>query len=134
MEKDFVAFDIAKKLKEKGFQIDEPYAMYNELGVFHKLFSSAGYYDYYSYNDFDERDCIAPTIAQALKWLREEKNFHIEIISAAYGYVYVISRTPDFGGTDIRSSEYKGPNEGGAWDEWEDCVTNAIEYVIDNSI
>jgi hypothetical protein len=85
---DFVTFELAKKLKEKGFDCSEPFAMYNELGVFHKLYSSADFIvgysikcrDYYDYEDFDDRDYVCPTISQVLKWLREEKKIHITIL------------------------------------------------------
>lgn len=81
----FVSFDLAKKLKEKGFVCDLPFAMYNELGQFALLTTSAPirkaesgytYRDYYDYEDFDENDFIAPTIAQVLKWLQEEKKIY----------------------------------------------------------
>lgn len=84
---DFVTFELAKKLKEKGFTCELPFAMYNELGEFYLLTTSAPYYvnssgskyrEYYGYDDFDECDFIAPTIYQVLKWLREEKKIHIE--------------------------------------------------------
>ena len=81
---DFVSFEIAKKLKEKGFTCQYPIAMYNELGVFHALYTSAdcnphiksvfGNREYYDYDDFDEHDCVCPTISQVLKWFRDEKN------------------------------------------------------------
>lgn len=136
---DFVSFELAKKLREKGFDLKEPFAMYNELGVFHKLYSSAEftgsydvcYRDYYSYDDFDERDFVAPTISQVLKWLRKEKDLHMEIVASAYGYSYIINKTPFFGGSEIKSSEFEGPNDGGAWDEWEDAALAGIEYVLD---
>lgn len=84
---EFVNFEIAKKLKDKGFKCQYPIAMYNEIGVFHALYTSAdcnshiksvfGNREYYDYEDFDEHDYICPTISQVLKWLREEKKIHI---------------------------------------------------------
>ena len=77
---DFVPFEIAKKLKEKGFTCKYPFAMYNELGSYCPLTTSSDYVTcesgykyrcYYDYNDFDENDFIAPTISQVLKWLRK---------------------------------------------------------------
>ena len=83
---EFVNFKISKKLKEKGFTCNYPFAMYNELGDFHPLYTSCeetlvncmfGNRGYYDYDDFDEADCIAPTISQVLKWLREQHSIHI---------------------------------------------------------
>ena len=59
---DFVPFEIAKKLKEKGFSCELPYARYNEIGQFCLLTTSAPYRvcesgykyrEYYDYNDFE---------------------------------------------------------------------------------
>lgn len=82
----FVPFEIAKKLKEKGFSCEMPFAMYNEIGQFYLLTTSAPYHvcesgykyrEYYDYEDFDEHEYVAPTISQVLEWLRKEKKIHI---------------------------------------------------------
>lgn len=84
---DFVSFELAKKLKEKGFEIPTRsiVAMYNEQGVFFTLTTAADYQVspsgykyrcYYGYDDFDELDYIAPTISQVLKWLRKYKEIY----------------------------------------------------------
>ena len=72
---DFVYFNLGKKLKEKGFSCEYPFAMYNEDGDFFPLYSSDKYY--YGIEDFDKHDYIAPTISQVLKWLREKYSIHI---------------------------------------------------------
>lgn len=89
---EFLSFELAKRLKEKGFTCQHPIAMYNEIGDFCTLTTSADFKTYpsgykcrcyYNYDDFDEYDFIAPTIAQVLKWLREKKN--IEVV-ASFSY------------------------------------------------
>lgn len=133
---DFVSFELAKKLKEKGFNRNEPFAMYNELGVFHKLYSSADFTasynarfrDYYDYDDFDEHDFVAPTISQVLKWLREEKKIHISIITFMFkeGWCYEIiqiGENPKLITTQRNSSN-----------TYEEAALLGIEYVIDNLI
>lgn len=129
---DFVPFEIAKKLKEKGFSCEYPFAMYNEDGEFYPLYSSDKYY--YEISDFDSRDFIAPTISQVLKWLREKKKYHIEFVGNACGYLFIISDVPSEGGTDRYCSDYSGPNDGGTWDKYEDAAIAGIEYVLDNLI
>ena len=129
---DFVPFEIAKKLKEKGFSCEYPFAMYNEDGEFYPLYSSDKYY--YEISDFDSRDFIAPTISQVLKWLREKKKYHIEFVGNACGYLFIISDVPSEGGTDRYCSDYSGPNDGGTWDKYEDAEIAGIEYVLDNLI
>ena len=89
---DFVNFEIAKKLKEKGFpQGPDNWRSYSD------------WLNHAEYYHFDERrntlwqtnNCIekmwydpnisrdelyfAPTISQVLKWLREEKNIYVGI-------------------------------------------------------
>ena len=129
---DFVPFELAVKLKEKGFSCEYPFAMYNEDGEFYPLYSSDKYY--YEISDFDSRDFIAPTISQVLKWLREKKKYHIEFVGNACGYLFIISDVPSKGGTDRYCSDYSGPNDGGTWDKYEDCAKAAIEYVLYNLI
>lgn len=74
---DYVSFETAKLLKEKGFDCKKESitAMYREDGKFCSLSSSDPYY--YDYDDFDEYDYIAPTLQMAMKWLREEYDLHI---------------------------------------------------------
>ena len=143
---DFIPFKISKKLKEKGFDCKYPFAMYDEDGDFYPLFTSCdededskcifGNRMYYGYDDFigDKDAVIAPTISQVLKWLREEKKYHIEFVGNACGYLFIVSDIPELGGTDRYCSDYSGPNDGGTWDTYEGCAMAAIEYVLDNLI
>ena len=81
---DFVTFEIAKKLKEKGF--NEPCYMFYDKGG--KLTSVIEYDATNSGIDINNlliknsrltagAECVAPTISQALKWLRKEKKIYI---------------------------------------------------------
>ena len=76
---DFVVFELAKKLKDKGFpQVKKgTLAMYNEDGEWYSMAETID--EAYSFEDFDEHDCVCPTISQVLKWLREEKEIYIVI-------------------------------------------------------
>ena len=82
---DLVTFEIAKKLKEKGF--DYPcvgHYVNNQLYIAH-------YYNAY-HSDKDESP-DAPTISQVLKWLRDEKKLHICISLGEFSdWVYDISK------------------------------------------
>lgn len=123
-------FEIAKKLKEKGY----PQRTFGEYDMQGACYIEDG--------RFYENGCItevaraytAPTISQVLKWLREEKKYHIEFVGNACGYLFIISDVPSEGGTDRYCSDYSGPNDGGTWDKYEDCALAAIEYVLDNLI
>lgn len=122
---DFVPFEIAKKLKEKGFTCKYPFAMYNEDGKFYPLYSSDKYY--YEISDFDSRDFIAPTISQVLKWLREEKKLHIVIIIWGRTWGYNIIELPS--GRSLHWTAYQEDIK-----SYEDAAIAGIEYVLDNLI
>lgn len=139
MNEEFVSFSLAKKLKEKGYpqRPDNmscmPYYEYDEVSNYATICNETVWYR------VDEtRDNIfaAPAIHKVLKWLREEKKLHIEFVAAAYGYNYIVSHTPERGGTDRHCSivKYEGPNDGGAWDEYEAAAIAGIEYCLDNLI
>lgn len=56
---EFVTFEIAKKLKEKGYpQVEKnTLAMYSEEGEWYSLAKNLDEFEY-SFVDFDEHDCI----------------------------------------------------------------------------
>ena len=136
---DFTTFEIAKKLKEKGFPQSPNYFNYSSyydwdgLRKIHSLSNASVWFDP---NISRDNIYFAPTISQVLKWLREEKKIHFEFVAAAYGYNVIISQTPEAGGTDYYFTHMNddGPNDGGAWDRYEDAALYCIEYVLDNLI
>lgn len=132
---DFVTFEIAKKLKEKGYPqhirdyeyiIDNEYEDKFEIGERYPV----------EFIPQHIPSIAAPRISEVLKWLRKEHHLHFEVVGAAYGYNLIINDTPDEGGTDRYYSHANddGPNNGGAWDEYEDCAMYGIEYALDNLI
>lgn len=143
---DFVSYKIAVKLKEKGFTIPTKsiFGMYNEIGVFHTLTTSADYSTcdsgfkyrcYYNYNDFDERDFIAPTISQVLKWLRNNKKTMVSILPVAFNekenkfnkyYCTIYYATKEF--------VFESHERPDTFNTYEECALDAIEYVLDNLI
>ena len=133
---DFVTFELAKKLKEKGFSLNNEdvefigcrFIFSDECTI--KRLSTIGAYE----KGYLGENIDCPTIQQVLKWLRDEKKLHIEFVGNACGYLYIVSDIPSEGGTDRYCSYYSGPNDGGTWDKYEDCALNAIQYVLDNMI
>lgn len=129
---DFVTFEIAKKLKEKGF-IELCLACYIDDTL---------YYNYSNKNRVCYKDCYlshnlmpecsvsdkfvdAPTISQVLKWLREEKKIYV-LIEAEYEdwFEYKIVQTIK----GIRGSSTR------VYETFEEAVLAGIEYVLDNLI
>ena len=64
---DYVSFEIAKKLKEKGFN-EYSDMSYTKIGL-------SNYTE--TYKESKEFYCYAPTIYQVLKWLRDDKQIYI---------------------------------------------------------
>ena len=133
---DFVSFELAQRLKEKGFTIPTKsiFGMYNEIGVFHTLTTSADYdicdsgfkcRCYYDYDDFDERDFIAPTISQVLKWLREEKEFMVFPVYSTNTSRWYCS---------IVNADSLDTYKLSLSDSYEQAALAGIEYSLDNLI
>jgi hypothetical protein len=130
MKIDFVTQQIALKLKEKGFpQVkDNTLAMYNENGEWFSLASTLDK-DEYSFEDFDDRDCVCPTIAQVLKWLRENKRLEA---NGCYdndgegwmGYVCEMD-VPDLYAFHTLKERHK---------LYEEAALSAIEYILNNNL
>jgi hypothetical protein len=94
IEEDYVSFEIAKLLKEKGFYSEDCFAFYNENGDIGFLQTFGDMSDYLGDNNID-----APTHQMALKWLREVHHYYIQIMLDSWacgghlGYYVVIQKT-----------------------------------------
>ena len=118
MNEDFVSFELAKKLKKKGYTLDTAHHYDDNGGIVVSLV------------EFDER-CVypCPEIHQVLKWLRETKRIDAGAVwdnrdGKWVGYINEIDM-PDLVG------EYVLPN---TYDAYEAAAIAGIEYVIDNLI
>ena len=131
---DFVSFEIAKKLKEKGFR-ENCFAYYNnehiEYNYEFPLFVNEMWFSHNSYDSIWHRDNYdAPTISQVLKWLREEKKIHI--VCPFYkdkGFYYYVQRI----GNAARIVSSFGDSDD-CFDTHEQAALAGIEYVLDNLI
>ena len=138
--KDFVTFEIAKKLKEKGF-MEKCFLHYEATGGVY----SNSIYAYDSPNqELDYSDFLkcynggnsiglidAPTISQVLKWLREEKELHIEIYMYYNCYLFEIYNTKIYDADFTQKSEKYSEIE---YENYEQAALAGIEYVLDNLI
>ena len=124
---DFVNFELAKKLKEKGFDLEETeiYGKFDSDGLFH----SQLYFSYIETMDYDE--IIAATISQVLKWLRDEKKLYVGVtylpkdVDYKDLYYAYIEHIGDYKKTIYTNDSY---------DNWEEAALNGINYVLDNLI
>ena len=91
---EIVSFDLAKKLKEKGFN----YPCFNAINAFGCTYKN-GWCEYLDdrYNelitlaDLHKGDYLLPTISQVLKWLRKKKKIFVTI---NIGYCYESDKIP----------------------------------------
>lgn len=74
------------------------------------------------------RDYYRPSQSLIQKWLREIKNLHISIIRNACGYSYDICKADN--GTHITDGIFKGSNDGGQWDTYEEALEVGIQEAI----
>ena len=72
----FVTFEIAKKLKEKGFTLG--YNLYGYRPIYKNINTIALIWDIGAYEkDYFGENIPCPTISQVLEWLRDEKKLYI---------------------------------------------------------
>ena len=136
MKEEFVSYEIAKKLREKGFKrkcVAHYYPSSSELVFNQTAFRGAIVEDcLYSYNSLPI-DCIGsdlidvPTISQVLNWLREEKKLHVYI-----EYVFSESSIWICEVQLIGSYERFYPHKD--YETYEEAAIAGIEYVLDNLI
>lgn len=113
---DYVSFEVAKLLKEKGFE-----------GICDYAYSNKGNYFEVDRSNFDEVYCLRPTLQMAMKWLRKVHSLHIQI-NYMYGayqeYDYVVINT--FSGIRCHKPI--------SFSSYEEAVEVGIKYVLENLI
>ena len=119
---DYVSFETAKLLKEKGFNDFTCHSFYYKNGDIEEEMRYEG--------DFGR-----PTIQMAMKWLREVHNLVIEPYRTACGYLYTISSIP-YGSTKYDNSQaFNGDDEdSGQWSTWEKACEDGINCCLENLI
>lgn len=121
---DFATYEIAVKLKEKGYP-QRYYGKYSMTGACY--FNDGRFYEDGCIANVEDC-CTAPTISQALKWLREDKGLHIEI-----QHIFYEETLWDFEVVHIGSYD-RWWNNSVSLDSYEQAALAGIEYVLDNLI
>lgn len=116
MNEDFIPFELAVKLREKGLPQDV-FIGYDEFGTL-------------CIGDEHPIVCASPIISQVLKWLREEKKIHIEVM-----FIRPLHNRAKYYITDIDGSRGDFMDVADAsYETWEQATLAGIEYVLDNLI
>lgn len=127
MKEDFVSYDIAVKLKEKGFDwLPLKYYHCGEKDCLSDVGKNGGNPNKNKW--INHVSC--PTIYQSLKWLREEKHLFVDIslcASGYYGYIYstIFPKDKDFSDGWMFEGKY---------DTYESAALAGIWHVLENLI
>ena len=131
LTEDFCSFEVAQLLKEKGF--DELCIFkYNSEGVRMKAGVAI---DEWQNSELDDDEYSCPSLAMAIKWLRNEHNIMVSPYALSLGYYFEIFdlTTKDITGckplyqVGIPSKEY-------VLNTYEEAVEEAIKYSLENLI
>ena len=127
IEEAYCSFEVAKLLREKGFD-EKCYQIYDDEGYL--SFNHVGYINSEKPNkDFY---ALAPTHQMAMAWLREEKNIFIVIEPHAYDYVNEKNSSYDYS-LWIGDNYYENPSKKG-FPSYEETVEAALKYILENLI
>lgn len=126
MNEDFVTYELAVKLKEKGFDI--PFYFFyrsDDKLIHHAMVTKPLVYC----DKIDDEVVCAPTISQVLKWLRNEKKIYClpYFEQGIDMWLYAICK-PVYG------CEFPEFISESIYDSYEQAALAGIEYVIDNLI
>ena len=124
---DYVSFEMAKLLKEKGFDefTQKWYLKYK------------GEYSLASWGSAEHTDdsIDVPTLQMAMKWLRERHNIHPNIVVEVFGpyALYKIDRI--FDGNEEKWVDFKNDeNISDLYNTYEEACEAVIKYCLENLI
>lgn len=141
MNEDFVTFELAKKLKERGFK-EKCIAYYWEKINEHTpsfvvednmpedgvcILDLISEHNKAEWSPFID----APTISQVLKWLREEKKIFVSVDISEGGWFYVLSPIIIEDGKEISQESEVDDKE---FSDYNSAAIAGIEYCLDNLI
>ena len=119
-DKDIVPFDLAKKLKEKGFDCKTRYGYLPPMSSLLEAFCDTNWSAKNGYS--------APTISQVLKWLRNEKKIFINVdVRTNLEWYYEVWNIK--GKLSVLGNVPYNKNN-----SYEQAAIAGIEYVVENLI
>ena len=140
---DYVSFETAKLMKEKGFDAEchsHYYPVHYPDGSiqYHKYNRTAikknkTWYDIYSLKNLPKDHYLAPTLQMAMKWLREVHNRHISIEHSYVlnRYKFYITKYNPNNISDLNNTLYSADYY---FSSYEEACEAAIKYCLENLI
>ena len=127
---DYVSFEVAKLLKDKGFDCpcEVWYSEYTSQFFRGEKYTIIEFDDHNRFNENYKFLCYAPTLQMAMKWLRETFEIHCQIDCpiAASNWMYGIR--------DLNKDEWVTLRNMGDYDTYEEACEAGIRYVLENLI
>ena len=128
---DYVSFEVAKLLKERGFDDEYTNAFYDKTGnlYFIDLLSDL------SQHTENDTDIAVSTLYVAMKWLRDEKHYYIQVMLDGWacgdhsGYYVVIQKTD----SDFEMMLQDAVDEV-FYQTYEEACKAGIKYCLENLI
>lgn len=141
IKEDYVSFETAKLLKEKGFDSDEVGCcggFYSERcyeagrGIKTKSGQEVGIvYDDLTNSELEHDEYLRPTQSMAMKWLREVHDIHIVTVFLGHSLKW----TPTIWKIDMVIPESKHVKSTfNTWETYEEACEAAIKYCLENLI
>lgn len=135
---DFVDFNVAKKLKEKGFN-EECLCHYIDEDLIYNIESPITnnqlWFSHNKFNNIWHKDNVdAPTVSQVLKWLIDKKNIYIETFLYNRKYSYLIKSTTKICEDDLFHECLNDDTSDDEYEDPKDAMLAGIKYVLDNLI
>ncbi len=131
IKEDYISFETAKLLKEKGFYADTDHDMWYVV----EKFSTGCHWNSCTYKvgditrEYDEKYCIAmPTLQMVMKWMREVYNICISVDVKIGGGKYYVCISSTENGLSY------GVLEDEVWDTFEEACEESIKYCLENLI
>lgn len=121
VEEQYVTFETAKMAKEKGFNESCKCFYEKVLDKVIKWECNGGIIS--TLRD----EFLCPTQSLLARWIREKHNIHIDSYPNASGYLYYINKT---NGTLVYDSNFDGPNDGGAWNSYEEAMEVGLQKAL----
>ena len=138
VEEVYVSFEVAKLLKEKGFNGKLLTFYITDEAKKEGYFQLMAFTDDKIDNNHSDHCYLAPTLQMAMKWLREVHNIHIELIwdkgNQLYSFqIWKLGKyQPEISSLDLWRI-YKNDNYLGEWN-YEEAAEESIKYCLENLI
>ena len=130
---DYVSFDVAKLLKEKGFDVYGDGSFDSETEI-HREYSPSGKIKSLCGSKPHKSGYPAPTLQMVMKWLREVHKLSVEVNRTLFGYIGSIVAIPSGKFIEFIANEGGDDLSGDQYTTWEEAVEAALKYSLENLI